>query len=90
MIGRYRQHACAFYLSEAEIKRLDFIVQEFGFRSRYQLLQTIVRQFLRYSDTTAYNEEPEPLAKDIEDMFDEMMEDREPQKSYTTDRHHRR
>ena len=57
----------------------------FGFKSIYQLLQVLLRCFLRYAEQ---GEDPEPeeysMGKEIEDMFDDMMEPMERQKYYTT------
>ena len=49
------------------MKRLDEIVVKYNFRSRYQLLQYLVKCFIRVAD-------PQPddkvVPKDIEEMFE--------------------
>ena len=55
------------HIGATERDKLDRIVKKYRFRSRYQLVQCIVRSFLKVAD-------PEPgeyVPKDIEEMFDE-------------------
>ena len=72
-------HPCRVYtkVSKEEQSMLTLLCAEYGFKSLYQLLQTLVRIFLKYADTEAYEQEDESLGKEIEDMFDELMEGRD-------------
>ena len=54
------------HLLPEEINKLDKVVEEYKFRSRYQLIQAIVRTFLK----TVAPEEGEFVCKDIEEMFE--------------------
>lgn len=63
---------------------------DYGFRSTYQLMQTLVRTLLRYADSAAYEEEEQSLGKEIEDMFSDMMTEQERTKAYTSDRRRKR
>ena len=72
-------------VSANDYAKLNMICKMFGFKSIYQLLQVLLRCFLRYAgvekepDTEEYS-----MGKEIEDMFDDMMEPIERQKYYTT------
>ena len=72
-------------VSEKDYDKLNRICSMFGFKSIYQLMQVLVRCFLRYAD---HGSDPEPseysMGKEIEDMFDDMMEPLERTKYYTT------
>ena len=72
-------------MSAKDYDKLNMICRMFGFKSIYQLLQVLLRCFLRYA---GQGEELEPeeysMGKEIEDMFDDMMEPMERQKYYTT------
>ena len=72
-------------VSEKDYGKLNRICSMFGFKSIYQLLQVLLRCFLRYAD---HGSDPEPqeysMGKEIEDMFDDMMEPLERTKYYTT------
>lgn len=72
-------------VSEIDYIKLNRICAMFGFKSIYQLLQVLLRCFLRYADQGS---EPDPqeysMGKEIEDMFDDMMEPIERQKYYST------
>lgn len=72
-------------VSETDYAKLNRICIMFGFKSIYQLLQVLLRCFLRYADQGS---EPEPqeysMGKEIEDMFDDMMEPVERTKYYST------
>ena len=72
-------HPCRLYtkVSKEEQSMLTLLCAEYGFKSLYQLLQTLIRIFLRYANTEAYEKEDESLAKEIEDMFDKLMEGRD-------------
>ena len=74
-------------VSAKDYAKLNRICVMFGFKSIYQLLQVLLRCFLRYAEQGA---DPEPeeysMGKEIEDMFDDMMEPMERQKYYTTDK----
>lgn len=73
-------------ISDRDFQRLSRICDMFGFKSIYQLLQVMLRCFLKYADHSDAEPEPEEysMGKEIEDMFDEMMEPMERQKFYTT------
>lgn len=74
-------------VSDKDFERLSRICELFGFKSIYQLVQVLLRCFLRYADQGASRQEEEEeysMGKEIEDMFDEMMEPVERQKFYTT------
>lgn len=75
-------------VSPRDYERLNRICKLFGFKSVYQLLQILLRCFLRYAD---HDSEliPKPeysMGKEIEDMFEDMMEPMERQKYYSTDK----
>ena len=76
-------------VSKEEYILLRTICRQYGFRSIYQLIQTLIHTYLRYAKTEEYEEEPYSLSKEVEDMFDEMMEEQERIKSYQTDRMHK-
>lgn len=58
----------ATYIAKADVERLDYIVREYGFKSRYQIIKTIIEAFLKVADPR-----PEEVAnKDIEDMFNSL------------------
>lgn len=73
-------------ISAKDYAKLNRICAMFGFKSIYQLLQVLLRCFLRYADQGAASKEPQEysMGKEIEDMFDDMMEPVERQKYYTT------
>ena len=73
-------------VSEADFAKLNMICAMFGFKSIYQLLQVLLRCFLRYADGGVAEEDPEEysMGREIEDMFDDMMEPIERTKYYTT------
>ena len=54
------------HLLPEEVDKLDEVVREYNFRSRYQLIQTIVRVFLK----AVAPEGDEFVCKDIEEMFE--------------------
>lgn len=47
--------------------RLDEIIEKYHFKSRYQLLQYLVKNFIRVADPKP---DEEVVPKDIEEMFD--------------------
>lgn len=49
-----------------ELNRLDGIIKKYQFKSRYQLLQYLIRCFLKVADP----KEDEFVPKDIEEMFE--------------------
>lgn len=53
-------------LSINDIDRLDDIIKKYQFKSRYQLLQYLIRCFLKVADP----KEDEFVPKDIEEMFE--------------------
>lgn len=80
-------------VSDKDFAKLNAICMQFGFKSIYQLLQILLRCFLRYADQGASRQEEEEeysMGKEIEDMFDEMMEPVERQKFYTTFKGHKK
>lgn len=77
-------------VSAEEHSMLLKLCADYGFRSTYQLMQTLVRTLLRYADSAAYEEEEQSLGKEIEDMFDDMMTEQERTKAYTSDRRRKR
>ena len=66
-----------------DYKRLQAICNDYGFTSIYQLLQTLMRCFLRH---TGHVPEPEEysMGNEISEMFEELMEPEERQKYYAT------
>lgn len=54
------------HIPKQDIERLDFIVKEYRFKSRYQLLKYIIQCFLKVADPRP----EEVVNKDIEEMFD--------------------
>lgn len=56
----------ATHLHPEERDKLDKVVREYNFKSRYQLVQTIVRAFLK----SVAPEGDEFVCKDIEEMFE--------------------
>ena len=50
------------------MKRLDEIVEKYNFRSRYQLLQYLVKCFIRVADPKP---DEEVVPEDIAEMFEE-------------------
>lgn len=74
-------------ISDRDFMRLSRICAMFGFKSIYQLIQVLLRCFLRYADA-ANHQEPEEysMGKEIEEMFDDMMDVAERQKYITSRR----
>ena len=64
-------------VSDADYAVIQAIVRDYGFRSVYQLMQTLVMTFLRHVDSVRDAEYEEGVGVEIEEMFDEMMEDRD-------------
>lgn len=54
------------HLLPEEINKLDEVVEEYKFRSRYQLIQAVIRAFIKVADP----ETEEVVCKDIEEMFE--------------------
>jgi hypothetical protein len=77
-------------VSAEEHRMILKLCADYGFRSTYQLMQTLVRTLLRYADSAAYEEEEQSLGKEIEDMFSDMMTEQERTKAYTSDRRRKR
>ena len=75
-------------VSDRDFERLTRFCAMFGFKSIYQLLQVMLRCFLRYADAANHQPDPEEysIGREIEEMFDDMIEPMERQKYYTTDR----
>ena len=80
---------CRIYsnVSKSEYALLGDICRRVGFRSIYQLLQTLVRCFLRYANTDEYDKEETSLGLEVEQMFDSFMDGPTHVKSYTTNHH---
>ena len=70
-------------VTPADYRRLQAICKDYGFKSIYQLLQTLLRCLLRH---TGHEPEPEEysIGNEISEMFEEMMEPAERQKYYST------
>lgn len=73
-------------ISDRDFMRLSRICAMFGFKSIYQFIQILLRCFLKYADSANHSVEPEEysMGREIEEMFDDMMEPVERQKYYTT------
>ena len=72
-------------ISAKDYVKLNAICHASGFKSIYQLLQVLLRCFLRYAGQEPESEPEEySMGKEIADMFDDMMEPMERQKYYTT------
>lgn len=54
------------HLLPEEVHKLEEVVREYNFKSRYQLIQTIIRAFLK----AVAPEGDEFVCKDIEEMFE--------------------
>ena len=76
-------------VSKREYALLKDICRRVGFRSIYQLMQTLVRCLLRYADTAAYRKEDKSLGVEVEEMFDSFLDGPTYTKSYTTEHHSR-
>ena len=81
------QHRLHCRVSEKEYILLREICSRAGFQSIYQLIQTLVRCFLRYANTGSYRKEETSLGREIEQMFDSCMDSPTHVRSYTTDHH---
>ena len=70
-------------VSDSDFRRLQAICRDYGFKSVYALLQTLLRCLLRH---TGHIPEPEEysMGNEISEMFEEMMEPGERQKYYST------
>lgn len=70
-------------VTPADYRKLQAICNDYGFKSIYQLLQTLLRCLLRH---TGQIPEPEEysMGNEINEMFEEMMEPSERQKYYAT------
>ena len=73
-------------VSDRDFARLSRICHTFGFKSVYQLIQILLRCFLRYADAANHQADREEysMGKEIEEMFDDMMIPQERQKYFTT------
>lgn len=54
-------------------RRLQAIARAYGFRSVYEILQSLIHCFLRAADKE-HDQQAEPLPYDVEQMFSEMAE----------------
>jgi hypothetical protein len=70
-------------VTDADFHKLERICKDYGFKSIYQLLQTMLRCLLRH---TGHEPEPEEysMGNEINEMFEEMMEPVDRQKYYAT------
>ncbi len=70
-------------ITDSDFRKLQMICKDYGFKSVYQLLQTLLRCLLRH---TGHTPEPEEysMGNEIGEMFEEMMEPSERQKYYAT------
>ncbi len=73
-------------VSDRDFVRLSRICATFGFKSIYQLIQVLLRCFLRYADAANHQADREEysMGREIEEMFDDLIEPMERQKYYTT------
>ena len=72
-------------VSERDYQRLQSICAMYGFNSIYQLLQVLLHCFLRYADQGAQQDPEEySMAKEIEDMFDDLMDQETRPKYFAT------
>ena len=70
-------------MTPADYKRLQAICRDYGFKSIYQLLQTLLRCLLRHTGHIPEDEEYS-MGNEINEMFEEMMVPAERQKYYST------
>ena len=70
-------------VTPADYRRLQAICRDYGFKSIYQLLQTLLRCLLRHTGHILEDEEYS-MGNEISEMFEEMMEPAERQKYYST------
>ena len=70
-------------VTPADYRKLQAICKDYGFKSIYQLLQTLLRCLLRH---TGHVPEPEEysMGNEISEMFEEMIAPEERQKYYAT------
>lgn len=61
-------------VSAREYGLLRAICRDYGFKSIYSLVNALVRALLKYANTADYDDGPDSLGKEIEDMFDEMLD----------------
>lgn len=54
-------------ITKEECDRLDHIIEKFAFKSRYQVIQYLVKSFLKVADPIIDEDEPD---EEIEKMFD--------------------
>ena len=68
-------------VSDRDFVRLSRICATFGFKSIYQLIQVLLRCFLRYADAANHQADHEEysMGREIEEMFDDLMEPMERQ-----------
>ena len=70
-------------ITDADFRTLERVCKEYGFKSIYQLLQTLLRCFLRH-----LGQAPEPeeysMSNEISEMFEDMIEPINRQKYYAT------
>jgi hypothetical protein len=70
-------------ITDSDFRKLQKICKEYGFKSVYALLQTMLRCLLRHTGQTPEPEEYS-MGNEINEMFAEMMEPVERQKYYAT------
>ena len=70
-------------VTPADYRNLQAICKDYGFKSIYQLLQTLLRCLLRHTGHEPESEEYS-MGNEINEMFEEMMEPSERQKYHAT------
>lgn len=60
-------------VTERDYRLLALVVKEYGFRSIYQLVQTLVLCFIRHIDSERDAEYERGVGVEIDEMFEDMM-----------------
>ena len=70
-------------ITDSDFRKLQKICKDYGFKSIYQLLQTLLRCLLRH---TGHQPEPEEysMGNEIHEMFDELADVTDRKKYYAT------
>ena len=63
-------------VTESDYRILLHVVREYGFRSVYQLLQTLLVCFIRHIDSVRDAQYETGIGVEIDEMFEDMMEPR--------------
>lgn len=77
-------------VSAREFALLQALCKDYGFKSIYNLMQTLVRALLRYANSATYEDEEFSLGKEVEDMFDEFLNTPEAERDALNDRRRKR